>query len=317
MSIFPTKILLATDGSEEAALAARTAVYIAQKTDSELHVVYVGSSLEYVGMGPPQIADIPAPAQEQLSAEARELLDAEVEQVKAAGGTVAQAHLGIGAPGREIVELAEKLNVGLVVIGSRGKGGIRRALMGSVSDSVVRHAHCPVLVVRGGESGRAVLLSKKILLATDGSEDAVLAARTAAGLAQKMGSELHAVYVRPRIVPHRPGYYLRPEVGEHAQQKEQKMLDAEAQRLLDAQAEEVRGAGGNVARAHLRVGRSDEEIIALAEEIGAGLITMGSRGRGGIRRTLMGSVSDSVVRHAHCPVMVVRREKLDKEEESD
>jgi nucleotide-binding universal stress UspA family protein len=292
-------------------------VDIAQKTDSELHVVYVGSSLEYVGMGPPQIADIPAPAQEQLSAEARELLDAEVEQVKAAGGTVAQAHLGIGAPDREIVELAEKLNVGLVVIGSRGRGGIRRALMGSVSDSVVHHAHCPVLVVRGGESGRAVLLSKKILLGTDGSEDAVLAARTAAGLAQKMGSELHAVYVRPRKVPHHPGYYVGPEVEEHAQQKEQKLLDAEAQRLLDAQAEEVRRAGGNVARAHLRVGRSDEEIIALAEEIGAGLIAMGSRGRGGIRRTLMGSVSDSIVRHAHCPVMVVRREKLDEEEESD
>src|SRR5215207_5349190 len=132
-----------------------------------------------------------------------------------------------------------------------------------------------------------------------------------------MGSELHAVYVRSRIVPHRPGYYLGPEVEEHAQRKEREGLEREAQRLLDAQAEEVKGVGGNVARAHLRVGRSDEEIIALAEEIGAGLITMGSRGRGGIRRTLMGSVSDSVVRHAHCPVMVVRREKLDEEEGSD
>src|SRR5215204_7702192 len=86
MSIFPTKILLATDGSEEAALAVRTAVDIAQGTNSELHVVHVGSSLEYVGMGPPQIGDIPAPTQEQLSAEARRLLDAEVEQVKAVGG---------------------------------------------------------------------------------------------------------------------------------------------------------------------------------------------------------------------------------------
>ena len=140
MSIFPTKILLATDGSEEAALAARTAVDIAQKTDSELHVVYVGSSLEYVGMGPPQIADIPAPAQEQLSAEARELLDAEVEQVKAQGGTVAKAHLGVGAPDREIVNSAEEIRAGLRVLGRRGRGGIRRALMGSVSDSVVRHA---------------------------------------------------------------------------------------------------------------------------------------------------------------------------------
>jgi len=151
VSIFPSRILLATDGSEEAALAVRTAADIAQKTNSKLHVVYVGPSLEYAGMGPPQIADIPAPSQEQLSTEARELLDAEVEQVKAAGGTVAQAHLGLGAPNREIVDLAEKLSAGLVVIGSRGRGGIRRALMGSVSDSVVRHAHCPVLVVRREE----------------------------------------------------------------------------------------------------------------------------------------------------------------------
>ena len=57
---------------------------------------------------------------------------------------------------------------------------------------------------------------------------------------------------------------------------------------------------------HLRVGRPDAEIVALAEEIGAGLIVMGGREVGGIRRALMGSVSDSVVRHAHCPVMVVR-----------
>src|SRR3954454_8589428 len=136
MSIFPTKILLATDGSEEAALAVKTAADIAKKTDSVLHVVYVGPSLEYVGMGPPQIGYIPAPAREQLNAEARQLLDTEVEQVTAEGGVVAQAHVGVGAPDREIVELAEKLSAGLIVMGSRGRGGIRRALMGSVSDSV-------------------------------------------------------------------------------------------------------------------------------------------------------------------------------------
>ncbi len=61
---------------------------------------------------------------------------------------VAQAHLRMGKPAAEIVALAEELGVGLVVVGSRGLGGVRRALMGSVSDSVVRHAHCPVLVVR-------------------------------------------------------------------------------------------------------------------------------------------------------------------------
>ena len=72
----------------------------------------------------------------------------------------------------------------------------------------------------------------------------------------------------------------------------------------------VREAGGSVKEAHLKIGeRRDEAIIHLAEKLGAGLIVMGSRGLGGMRRALMGSVSDSVIRHAHCPVMVVRPEK--------
>ena len=78
----------------------------------------------------------------------RKVLDEEVERVRSAGGTVAQAHLMKGEAAREIVHLAEDLGVGLIVMGSRGRRGIGRALMGSVSDSVVRHAHCPVLVVR-------------------------------------------------------------------------------------------------------------------------------------------------------------------------
>jgi len=148
MSIFPTKILLAADGSEEATLAARTATDIAEKTGSELHVVLVGLSVSYVGMGPVEIADISAPSQEELTEEAQRLLDAQSKQIEAAGGIVTQAHLRVGRPDEEIVALAEELGAGLIVIGSRGLGGIRRALMGSVSDSVVRHAHCPVLVVR-------------------------------------------------------------------------------------------------------------------------------------------------------------------------
>ena len=148
MSIFPTKLLLAADGSEEATLAARAATDIAEKTGSELHVVLVGLSVSYIGMGPVEIADIPAPSQEELTEEAQRLLDAQSKQIEAAGGIVTQAHLRVGRPDEEIVALAEELGAGLIVIGSRGLGGIRRALMGSVSDSVFRHAHCPVLVVR-------------------------------------------------------------------------------------------------------------------------------------------------------------------------
>jgi nucleotide-binding universal stress UspA family protein len=148
----------------------------------------------------------------------------------------------------------------------------------------------------------------KILLATDGSKEATSASQTAAELAQKTGSELHVVHVQARIVPHYPGYYVGPEVVEHAQQRERERLNRNAHMLLDAQVEKIGAAGGRVAQAHLRIGKPDEEIVALGEDLGADLIVIGNQGRGGMRRVLMGSVSDSVVRHAHCSVMVVRRE---------
>jgi nucleotide-binding universal stress UspA family protein len=159
MNVFPTRILLASDGSESAAYATEVAVELSEKTHSELHVLYVGE--DSTALLYPQAADPAwvvqedlAPVEEQgqqFEQVARRTLDAEVQRVRAVGGTVAQAHLRMGTPEVEIVELAEELEVGLVVVGIRGLGGIRRALMGSVSDSVVRHAHCPVLVVRKEE----------------------------------------------------------------------------------------------------------------------------------------------------------------------
>ncbi len=87
---------------------------------------------------------------EEAKTEARKFLDGRAEGLRSSGGDVAQTYLGTGRPDEEIVELAEEIDAGLVAVGSRGLGGVRRALMGSVSDSVVRHAHCTVLVVRGG-----------------------------------------------------------------------------------------------------------------------------------------------------------------------
>lgn len=157
MSIFPTRILLATDGSGEAELATRTAVDLARMSGSELHVVYVldvvSPALLYPDATDPDGVELEdSVLEEDLERRAeqrgRDLLDAEAERVRSAGGAVKQAHLAMGGAPREIVHLAEDLEAGLIVMGSRGHGGIRRALMGSVSDSVVRHAHCPVLVVR-------------------------------------------------------------------------------------------------------------------------------------------------------------------------
>jgi nucleotide-binding universal stress UspA family protein len=75
-------------------------------------------------------------------------LEEQVQKILEAGGEISQAYSRLGRPNAEIVHLAEELDAGIVVVGSRGVGGVRRALLGSVSDSVVRHAHCPVLVVR-------------------------------------------------------------------------------------------------------------------------------------------------------------------------
>jgi nucleotide-binding universal stress UspA family protein len=147
MSVFPTRILLATDGSEEAELAALRAVDLADSTDSELHVVHVGVVPNFLKSYPGTLG-YERRLYEQIEEVSRELLRKQTWRVKVAGGTVAGAHLRIGQVDLEIVALAEELQADLIVMGSRGLGGVRRALMGSVSDSVVRHAHCPVLVVR-------------------------------------------------------------------------------------------------------------------------------------------------------------------------
>jgi nucleotide-binding universal stress UspA family protein len=147
MTIFPTRILLATDGSEEAELAATRAVDLAESTDSELHVVHIGVLPSFLVSYPGTLGYY-GKLYDQIEEDSRQLLREQSWRVKAAGGTVAGAHLRMGQVALEIVALAEELGVGLIVMGSRGLGGVRRALMGSVSDSVVRHAHCPVLVVR-------------------------------------------------------------------------------------------------------------------------------------------------------------------------
>ena len=145
----------------------------------------------------------------------------------------------------------------------------------------------------------------KVLLATDGSKEADLAATTAADLAEKTNSELHIVTVSedPYLATDFTLHF--PEAAERHRQE----VREEVQALLDRQVERVQEAGGKVAQTHLKVGRADDKIVSLAEEVGAGLVVMGSRGQGGIRRALMGSISSSVIEHAHCPVMVVRPEK--------
>jgi nucleotide-binding universal stress UspA family protein len=154
MSIFPTRILLATDGSEESELAALRAVELADATDSELHVVHVGVVPRFLQSYPGTLG-YERRLYDQIEEESRQLLRELSWRVKVVGGTVAGTHLRMGAVNLEIVALAKELGADLIVMGCRGHRGIRRAIEGSISDGVIRHAPCPVLVVPSQESAEA------------------------------------------------------------------------------------------------------------------------------------------------------------------
>src|ERR687897_736997 len=145
MSIFPTKVLVATDGPEQAELVVSTAVELAEMTGSELHMVHVLA----LPLGP--LHDYPyspdTELQEEIERKARTEFEEWVERIRSSGREVEAAHSRVGRPDAQIVEQAEAIRAGLIVVGSRGFGAIRRALIGDVSHSVVRHAHCPVMVV--------------------------------------------------------------------------------------------------------------------------------------------------------------------------
>ncbi len=141
-NVFPTRILLATDGSEDAFLAAKSALDLSDRIGAELHVVHAWQDLRPPTL-PAMAIDEYSRAYELWKLEAEELLEKEVERLRGAGGTVAAAHLREGRPAEEITKLAEELNVGLVIIGSRGLGAMKRLVMGSVSEGVVHLATRP------------------------------------------------------------------------------------------------------------------------------------------------------------------------------
>jgi nucleotide-binding universal stress UspA family protein len=124
-------------------------------TGSELYIVYVEPTpyayefAAWEGVNP----DLPTSINEVALNRARVTLDEHVSRIRDMGGEIAEAHALAGHPDTEIVGLAGRLGIGLVVLGSRGLGPLKRALMGSVSDSVVHHSPCPVMVVRP-EKGR-------------------------------------------------------------------------------------------------------------------------------------------------------------------
>ncbi|MGI8910620.1 MAG: universal stress protein [Rubrobacteraceae bacterium] len=145
MSMFPTNILLATDGSESSLPALRAAADLSAKTGSGVHIIYVGK-----GISTPAAYNDPNSRDTDAASQARELIDGQIKEIEAGGGTVADSHIVPGKrPAREIIKFTREPDIGMVVIGSRGLGRFQYTLRGSVSASVVRDAYCPVLVVHG------------------------------------------------------------------------------------------------------------------------------------------------------------------------
>ena len=293
MADIPERILLATDGSADARLAARAAADLTTRSGAALHVVHAWQPANFH----PEAAIMPESAarlREAYERGAGELLAAQVREIEAAGGAVAEGHLRSGSPASEIVALAGELGAGLVLIGSRGLGGVKRLVLGSVSEGVVQGAPCPVLVTRGGEGAWP---PTRIVLGEDGSGDAERAGRLAAGIGNLLGAELVVVHAYPQ-----PTYLQAVEMiaDPHVFADAQR----ETGRIIRERADALAPALGRPPDTRVVQGEPAAAILSEAEEGGPALIAVGSRGLGALERMRVGSVSATLLRSALCPVLV-------------
>jgi nucleotide-binding universal stress UspA family protein len=278
------KILVAFDGSDSSRNALRQAINLARTEKCWVKVVSVVPSyegdIELTGVKDIESA-IKGPA-EKLLAEAREIASAE--------GVSVITNIEQGEAYERIVDVAESENCDLIVMGRKGHSRIEKALVGCVTERVIGHTHKDVLVV---PKGSAVGMDN-ILLATDGSSYSESASTRAIDLARSYGATLGGVSVvdvtdefqaeAPAIV-------------------EQLIKNAKA--ALGALSRKAESAGVK-AETFVREGEAYDVITGLAASIGAHLIVMGSHGRKGLSRLLMGSVTQKVIGFASCPVLVVR-----------
>lgn len=145
MSLFPTNILLATDGSDNSLPALRAAADLSASSGAGIQVIYVGK-----GISKPANYNDPSSKDKNNAQKARDLIDDQIKEIEGRGGSVVESHVVPGdKPAKEIVKLTREKEIGMVVVGSRGLSRLQYALQGSVSSQVVRDAYCPVLVVHG------------------------------------------------------------------------------------------------------------------------------------------------------------------------
>jgi nucleotide-binding universal stress UspA family protein len=219
-----------------------------------------------------------------------------------------------GNPAYEVVAAAQSLKADLIVLSNTGRSGLKRVVLGSTAERIVRHAHCPVLTVRRQSSGPAMrLLSletplyperlpwRRILVPLDFSLTSLRALNVAVLLAKQSGARLlllNVVEPNPYATGMEGAVLVMPDATIARNAKQQ--LPQVARRFIP---KSVR-ATSLVAR-----GRAADVIVETAEEKGVDLIVLSTHGHTGLERMLMGSTAEQVVRQAKCPVLVVRKSK--------
>ncbi|MFC4149466.1 universal stress protein [Micromonospora mangrovi] len=281
-------VVVGVDGSPSSLVAAEHAAQAASRRSRPLHLVH--GYLHPLGYGVPlnpYDLGVPAPTEE-----AQKMLEqTAADLVTRHPGLTVEVRQVAGGPGAALVE--ESRRADLVVVGSRGVGGFAGLLLGSVSAQVALHAHCPALVVRPAE--QPIPVGGPVLVGVDGSESAALAVRLAAEEAVRRGAPLVLLHVRAAD----DGRGVPDEVAESGAAGH-----AESTDLLAGTAARVRSdhSGLPVEERTVRAAEPEQALISASGQVA--LVVVGSRGRGGFAGLLLGSVSQAVVQHAHCPVLV-------------
>jgi nucleotide-binding universal stress UspA family protein len=208
--------------------------------------------------------------------------------------------VAVGDPREEIVRVAQEWQADLIVLGARGLGPVKRLLLGSVSLGVARHAPCPLLVVKG----RPRKLGS-VLVAMDGSEDSFQAVRFLKCLALPRQTKVRLLsVVEPLRYPTTAPGAVRGQLIRMLKELEAERR-GELDKVLERAAAWLDDKLTRVTRS-TPAGNPADEILATADDYDTDLVVVGARGRGGMARLLLGSVSEKVLNHARCPVLIVK-----------
>lgn len=277
------KILVAYDGSASAKNALAIAADIAKKDKSWIKVLAVvpdyQGDLELIG-----VSNI----KETIEGPGQKLL-AEAKQLAEGHGVHVFTNLEQGEPYERIVRVAAEEKCDLIVMGRSGLSHLERTLMGGVTARVIGHTDRNVLIVP--EDAR--LDWNRVLVATDGSKNSAAAVRHAVAVAKEHGAVLAAVSV---VHADEEMIALAPE---HIQYL------ADQSRTILQEVTDLCSAEGVAVETFVREGEPHEQITGVAREIGASLVVMGTHGRKGLSRLLMGSVTERTIGYAECPVLII------------